>query len=312
MKKINDLQKNEQIADLPAMVNSVVSGTTSNGSPYLTVSFNDNSGSIDAKVWSVTERDIQVCKVGKIVLVSGAINLYQNNLQLKVTKLESVDNSQFNISDFVLSAPVSISDLDKSIRDTLAKMENINIRRIVAGMLNRYSKDFFEYPAASKNHHEFFSGLAMHVKSMVDLATVICDLYPSLNRDLLYGGIILHDLGKCVELSGPIATEYTTEGKLLGHISIMQAEVYELAKELELEKSEECMLLRHMILSHHGKYEFGSPVLPLFKEAEMLSYIDNIDARMNMFEKVLDKVEKGEFTSRVFSLENRSVYKPKI
>ncbi|MEG0290377.1 MAG: HD domain-containing protein, partial [Erysipelotrichaceae bacterium] len=125
------------------------------------------------------------------------------------------------------------------------------------------------------------------------------------------GGVLVHDLGKLIELSGPVITEYTLEGKLLGHISIMQAKLTSVAKEQKIE-GEEVTLLRHMILSHHGVYEYGSPVLPMIPEAEILYFIDNMDARMNTMEKALNQVEPGEFTPRIFALENRMFYKSKL
>ena len=165
------------------------------------------------------------------------------------------------------------------------------------------------YPAASKNHHEYMSGLLYHTVSMLKLAQAICDLYPSLNRDLLFGGVILHDVGKTSELSGPVATKYTTEGKLLGHISIIQAQIKIVANKYQI-NNDIPMLLQHLVLSHHGKYEFGSPVLPLIREAEILTYIDNIDARMNIMDKALEGVLQGEFTPRIFPLEDRALYNP--
>ena len=181
------------------------------------------------------------------------------------------------------------------------------------------SRDSFEenieklsyYPAASKNHHEYVSGLAYHTYGMLKVAESFCTLYPTLNKDLLYSGITLHDLGKTIELSGPVVPEYTLEGKLLGHISISNAMIKETANKLHIE-GEEVTLLQHMILAHHGKNEYGSPVLPQIKEAEILYLIDNIDARMAMMDKALETVEYGKFTKRVFSLENRALYKPKM
>ena len=122
---------------------------------------------------------------------------------------------------------------------------------------------------------------------------------------------LLHDIGKTVELSGPVVPSYTFEGQMLGHISIAQSMVYAAAQELHIE-GEEVTLLQHMILSHHGKNEYGSPVLPQIREAEMLHMIDNMDARMNMFNKALDTLESGETSKRIFSLENRTIYKPKM
>ena len=147
---------------------------------------------------------------------------------------------------------------------------------------------------------------------MLDLAEMLAAQYPILNRDLLVSGVFLHDLGKLQELSGAIVPSYTMEGRLLGHISLFQAEVAKIAASLGIADCEEVTLVRHMILSHHGVYEYGSPVLPMIPEAEVLHLIDNLDARMNTIEKALNATEEGAFTPRIFALENRSLYKSKI
>ena len=201
--------------------------------------------------------------------------------------------------------------MQKRINETLDSMIDPIYQTVCKAVISNYTDKLYIYPAAAKNHHDFVGGLATHMIGMLDLAESFCKLYPVLNRDLLLSGVILHDLGKMEELSGPILTEYTLEGRLVGHISIMQSKVTEVATKLSLEKTEQVTMMRHMILSHHGEYEFGSPVLPLIMEAEMLNYIDNVDARMNMLTKALDQVKEGEWTTRVFALENRSFYKPK-
>lgn len=149
------------------------------------------------------------------------------------------------------------------------------------------------YPAASKNHHEYASGLAHHIVSMLQIARELSKLYPQINKDLLYAGIILHDLGKLKELSGVVTTTYTLEGKLLGHIPMMVEEIGLMARELQIE-GEEVLILQHLVLSHHGKAEWGSPTPPLVREAEILHLIDLIDAKMNMLNRSLDKVKPGE------------------
>ena len=205
-------------------------------------------------------------------------------------------------------------DQDEMIEQLMSyvkRISNTKLYVIVKHLMEKNIEALKIYPAASRNHHECVSGLAYHTLSMLKLADSMLDIYPSLNADLMYAGILLHDLGKTVELSGPVVPTYTLEGKMLGHISIAQAMVYEAAKELNIE-GEEVVLLQHLILSHHGKNEFGSPVLPQIKEAEMIYLIDNIDARMNMFDKALDQVEPGEYSKRVFALENRTIYKPKM
>ena len=168
-----------------------------------------------------------------------------------------------------------------------------------------------QYPAAARIHHNFIGGLATHTAGMLKVALALCNIYPSVNRDYLIAGVLLHDLGKIEELTSPVVTEYTTAGKLLGHISIMDARLLQIGKDLGLEDSEELLLLRHMILSHHGQYEYGSPVRPETLEAELLNLIDNIDARVNTIDKALSETKEGEFTQKIFALDNRVFYKHK-
>ena len=146
---------------------------------------------------------------------------------------------------------------------------------------------------------------------MANVANKVCEIYPSLNRDILIGGILIHDIGKTIELSGPIATTFTIEGKLIGHISIMQAEVREACKELNIDP-EIAAIMEHMVLSHHGKQEFGSPVTPLLREALVCSMIDDLDAKMGILDKALESVEPGESTIKLFNMDDRYFYKPKF
>lgn len=192
------------------------------------------------------------------------------------------------LEHFLESAPLSEDDMMNDLMDYLLEIENAKLQRVTRLLLKKYQNEFMTFPAASSNHHNFVSGLLYHVLTMLKQAKALCDIYPSLNKSLLYSGIILHDLGKVKELSGPVATSYTVEGNLLGHISIMSDEVASIAREHNID-GEEIMLLRHLILSHHGKYEYGSPKLPMVKEAEILNFIDNIDARMQMFDKHMKK-----------------------
>lgn len=311
MKLINEFLKGDKIVT-ELMVASSTNGVSNNGTPYMTITFQDKSGTIDAKLWSVTDELAAALVAGNIGEVNGEIIEYKGALQMKLLGFQLSDMEQVDKSRFVKRSEYSEEQLKKVIDKVLDEIKNPIIKAITQTIVAKNSKDFYEYPAATKNHHEFVSGLATHVYGMLRLGKAMCDIYPQLNSDLLYAGIILHDIGKLEELSGAIASEYTVVGKLLGHISIMQANIAITAMELGYADSEEAMLLRHMVLSHHGEYEYGSPVLPLTPEAEMLSYIDNIDARMNMLDKVLANVEAGSFASKAFFLENRSFYKSKV
>lgn len=312
LKLINEFTENEKI-NTPLLIKNVTKGVANNGNPYLNVTFQDKTGTIEGKVWDAKGEMAQNFVAGYIGMVNAEVLKYRDNLQLKILGFDPVDQTKIkDMGRFVPISSIPLDELRKVVDSAISEIKDEVLHAIVTTIMNLVEKDFYEYPAASKNHHEFVRGLATHVYGMLRLANVLCDLYPELNRDLLYAGVILHDVGKITELSGTVLTEYTMEGKLLGHISIVQAMIYDVSKDLGYETSEQAVCLRHMVLSHHGEYEYGSPVLPMLKEAEILCYIDNIDARMNMFSKVMNDVEEGTFSPRVFSLENRSFYKPKF
>ncbi|MEQ6377246.1 3'-5' exoribonuclease YhaM [Bacillaceae bacterium S4-13-58] len=292
------------------LVKSVTKGTASNGKPFLTLILKDASGEMEAKLWDSTKEDEEHFQPPEIIKVSGEINQFRGKPQLKIQQIRlSSPMDGVQLSDFLEKAPVEQSQLMDRITEVIFEMKNANLQRICRYFIKKYNDDFFVFPAATKNHHEYVSGLAHHVVSMLNLAKSLAQLYPSLNLDLLYAGVLLHDLGKLKELSGVAAPSYTLEGKLLGHISIMSDEITLAAQELEIE-GEDVLLLKHMILSHHGKNEWGSPKTPMIREAEILHMIDLIDAKMNMLDRALEKVAPGEFTDRLFAMDNRSFYKP--
>lgn len=309
-KKINELVENESLV-LHGLVTNVVNGVTANGAPYLSVTITDSTGSIDGKIWDVKEAQSKIVESGRVYEINCEVLKYRNALQLRIHSMANVDQQQFDLSEFVASSPIAVEVLKQKIKDAVASVQNDVYHKVLVYFFTKYQNEFFEYPAASKNHHSFYAGLATHVVGMLDIANDLCSLYPYLNRELLVSGVLLHDIGKIVELSGPIATEYTLKGKLLGHISLMNAELNKALTENGFEDREEAVLLSHMILSHHGKLEYGSPVYPQLMEAEVLHYIDNLDARINSMYTALEQVEPGSFTPRLFPLENRAFYKPK-
>src|SRR5690625_3641431 len=213
------------------------------------------------------------------------------------------------VADFLEKAPVDKEQLKEKLTEAIFEMKNPSIQRIVRAFVKKYEAELFVYPAASKNHHAYVSGLAHHIVTMLQIAKGLCDIYPKLNKDLLYAGIILHDIGKIHELSGAVTTSYTVEGTLLGHISIMVGEIKEVADQLDI-SGEEVTVLQHLVLSHHGVPEWGSPKRPQVMEAEILHVIDVIDARVNMLTRALERTKPGEFTERLFALDNRSFYRP--
>ncbi len=176
--------------------------------------------------------------------------------------------------------------------------------------MKKHENQFLTYPAASSIHHNYTHGLLYHTVSMLSHGEYLANYYGDVDKELLYAATILHDVGKTVELEGPVVFKYSLEGKLIGHISIISGEIAQARSELNL-NSEKIILLQHMILSHHGELDYGSPVMPLTKEAIILHAVDKIDSEINIVTKALDTVEEGNFTNKVFALDNRSFYKPK-
>lgn len=309
MRNVEKLNPGDSVENF-FLIHRATQGVTAQGKDYMTLFLQDKSGDIEAKLWTVSKEDMQILKPETIVWVKGDVINYRGRKQMKVNQFRlAKPEDGFKTQDFVAGAPLSPDEIQENISHYILDIENANLQRITRHLLKKYQDKFFTYPAASSHHHNFASGLSYHVLTMLEIAKSLCNIYPLLNRSLLYSSIILHDLGKVRELSGPVATTYTVEGNLLGHISIASDEVSEAAKELGID-GEEVMLLRHMILAHHGKMEFGSPKLPHLKEAEILFFIDNIDAKMNMFEKAFKKTDKGQFTERIFGMENRQFYNP--
>lgn len=308
-KGILDYEVGEQV-ELFLLIKNSTKGIASNGKPFLTLILQDQSGEIEAKLWDASEEDIKNYAPQNIVKILGDLQNYRGKSQLKIRQIRKTGPTDgVKLDDFLETAPLSQEEMVSKLTQYIFEMRNPNIQRITRHLIKKHQKAFLEYPAATKNHHEFVSGLAYHVVSMLDLAKAIASLYPSLDKDLLYAGVILHDMGKVMELSGPVSTVYTIEGNLLGHITIMITEIGKAAEELGI-SGEEVLILQHLVLSHHGKAEWGSPKPPLIKEAEILHYIDNLDAKMNMLDRALERVKPGEYSERIFALDNRSFYKP--
>lgn len=294
------------------LIKQATKGVTTMGKPFMTLILQDKSGSIEAKLWDTGEEQEKLYQAGGIVRIGGEIHDYRGKLQLRIKTIRPVNHDEnISVTELVQSAETPKEELFDQLMGFFFEIKNPNISRITRYLIMENQQALMTYPAATKNHHDYASGLLDHVVSMLKLGKAIADLYPTLNRDLLYAGIILHDIGKLVELSGPVSTSYTITGNMLGHISIMVSEIALAADSLKIE-GEEVMLLQHMVLSHHGKEEWGSPKKPMLQEAEMLHYIDNIDAKMNTLKRALAKTQPGEFTERLFPLDNRAFYKPTI
>ena len=308
MKMISEFTDHDRIEG-QFLLGSVSKGVNTNGGSYFSVELRDASGQITAKKWDATLQDEEIFVTGNVISLIGETNRYKDALQLKILSAEVVPLDEIDVDRFVKAPPVSKDELIKKFNNYVNSIKNEDCQKLLKYMINKFDDKLYSYPAAVSIHHEYSSGLLMHSLSMADLASFLCPIYDC-DYDILITGCLLHDMGKIIELEGPIVYKYSLEGKLLGHISIMCAEIRKAAEDLKI-TSEVPLLLEHMILSHHGQPEFGSPVMPLTKEALLLSLIDNLDSKMVVVNKAIAEVEPGNFSNKVFPLDNRSFYKPK-
>ncbi|HPI99751.1 MAG TPA: HD domain-containing protein [Enterococcus sp.] len=312
MKKLRELAVDEEFQAFVLVKNADVR-IAKNGKKFIAFTFQDTSGTLDGKFWDASEDEIKRFEAGRVVYLTGKREVYQGNPQVKILQLRTAKAEEpSDPSLYMERAPIQKEAMEEEISQVLFEITNPHWNRIVRFLLNQYKKEFFDYPAAKRNHHAFAGGLAYHTTTMLRLGKAIVREYPELNASLLYAGIILHDLGKVIELSGPMSTEYTLVGNLVGHLVLVDEEITKACLALKIdEREEDVVILRHMVLSHHGLLEYGSPVRPRIMEAEILHQIDNLDASMQMLLTSIRQTEPGEYTDRIFGLDNRSFYVPK-
>ena len=303
-------------------------GVKESGSAYWSLILQDATGTIEAKKWDFAPEEEAYMVRGNVVQIDGEVLKYRNALQVKVYYCDPLDQSKIDMSRFIPVAPMPLEEMKAKLDFVLAEIKDEDIAILTKAMIKDFYDKFVVYPAAVRNHHEYYSGLLFHSLSMVDAASGLCKIYPNVNRDLVIAGILVHDLGKTVELSGTNGTQFTLEGKLLGHISIGHAELRAKAKELgffEIDnlseeeaakrpelalKKEKAVLLEHIILSHHTKPEFGSPQMPSTREALVVAMVDDLDAKMAILDKAYRGVEPGGITAKLFNMDDRYFYKP--
>ena len=308
MKMISEFTDHDHIEG-QFLLGSVSKGVNATGGSYFSVELRDASGQITAKKWDATLDDEQIYVTGNVISVIGETNKYRDALQLKILSASVVPLEEIDVDRFVKAPPISKEELINKFNNYVKSIKNEDCQKLLKYMINKFDDKLYNYPAAVSIHHEYSSGLLVHSLTMADIAAMLSPIYDA-DYDLVITGCLLHDMGKIIELEGPIVYKYSLEGKLLGHISIMCAEIRKAAEELKI-TSEVPVLLEHMVLSHHGQQEFGSPVMPLTKEALLLSLIDNLDSKMVVVGKATEDLEPGSWSTKVFPLDNRSFYKPK-
>ncbi|MDR2133326.1 MAG: HD domain-containing protein [Clostridiales Family XIII bacterium] len=312
---IAQLRTNDEITDFFA-VRTIALKTGSNKKQYLDVSLADNTGEISAKKWDVADTELpslQEIREGDVVKVKALVTEWNGMRQLKLMRLrKSVAQDGVERSDYIKAAPEDPEEMYAFVLSRAEAMGDADLRAISLRLLADDREKLLYYPAASKNHHAELGGLLYHLKRMLMMGERYCEVYTNLNRDLIVAGVIAHDIEKLTEMisnKDGVVSEYSFEGKLLGHLIQGVKRIAALSEELGVPQ-EKAVMLEHMILSHHYEPEFGSPKKPLFPEAEILHYLDIVDARMDDMETALQGVDRGGFSEKIRILDNRSLYKP--
>lgn len=293
------------------LIKNVDKKTSSKGDVYLDFTLSDSEGEINAKLWSYNENLHGVYDANTLVKVRGTISVYNGVDQLRVERIRPVnDEDNVKIEDFVKSAEYDSSAMYETLFNMAANFNDKELSLLVTTILNDNRLSLLYWPAAFKLHHAIRGGLLMHTLSIVRLCESLCLIYPFVNRELLISGAILHDIAKIEEFEvadSGIATGYSVKGNLIGHLAEGAIIVRKTADKVGVSE-ETSNLVEHMLLSHHGDPEFGAAVRPMFIEAEILSELDMLDARIYEMKEAVEGVEIGEFTGRLWSMDNRKLY----
>jgi len=293
--------------------------TTKTNKPYLNLILGDKTGQLEGRVWAPEDpRIARDFDKGDIVKARGSASRFDDRLQMKVDQLRLAQANEVDKTDLMPSTTYDVADLWRQLIGFVDSLTNPDLKLLLATLLADpdLAQAYREAPAAKQLHHAWLGGLLEHVVSLCTLADRVAPHYPLLDRDLLLTGVILHDIGKVRELSWEIGFEYTVEGSLLGHIQIGAALAEKTIDSLPNFPPKLKTLVLHMILSHHGKLEFGSPKLPMIPEALVLNFLDDLDAKMQAvtgeFEKsIREGKSPEELTGKVWALDNRQLLNTK-
>jgi 3'-5' exoribonuclease len=279
------------------------------GKYYLDMTLSDKTGSINAKMWDGT---VPPPAPGSVALIRATGNEFNGRMQLRVERIRPVaEGEEVDMSALIPCAPERPQVMRDIVQNAAEAITDADIRAIVLELLQNAGDALLTFPAAKQMHHAERSGLLHHMTGMLRAAQALEEVYPFLNPDLLNAGVIIHDLAKISEMNADalgMVQDYTTEGKLIGHIVRGVVDIQRAGERVGA-APDKVLLLAHMVLSHHGIPEFGSPVAPKFPEAEVLHTLDTLDARMNEMIEALRRTLPGGFSEKVWAMDNRQLYR---
>ena len=300
-----DLQPDQLVTSLFLVRDKEIRSSARTGAEWLQLELADRTGTIEAKMWENFAEVALTFERDDVVKVQGRVKTYRGKSELAIEQLRLATERDYSLDDFLPHTKHNVDEMYSRLRETVAGMSNPWLRRLLAQILDdpAIAAKLKRAPAAMTMHHAHIGGLLEHIVSVCGLVRAAAAHYPEVDADLLLTGAILHDLGKIEELSYARAFAYTTEGELLGHIVIVLALVRKQIEAISDFPRPLAILVEHLLVSHHGSYEFGSPRLPMFREAVVLHYLDDLDSKMGAMRATLDACRgDGEWSERNPSL----------
>ncbi len=296
---VTDLQANQSITTT-FLVKSKEMKSKKTGEPYLALTLGDKSGDLDAKMWDHVEEVEQSFDRDDFVKVKGQVQVYRNRTQLTIHKLRRCQDEEVDFADYFPKTTKDVEVMFEELLGIVDGIENSHLRELLMSLLldEELSAKFKQAPAAKSLHHAWLGGLLEHTLSLCKLCRLVTQHYSGLDQDLLLAGAVLHDIGKTRELSYTRSFAYTNEGQLLGHMILELDLVREKISQIDGFPPDLKILIQHLIISHHGEHEFGSPKMPMFPEALVLHCLDNLDSKLEAMKFILrtDSNVEGDWT----------------
>jgi len=292
-KFVNQIEPGQVVDDIYLVKEPILRSTT-RGDLYIAMYLCDKTGQLNGRMWQASEAIYASLPRPGFVQVQGKSELYQNSLQIVVNTVRAVDAAKLNLDDYLTRTQKDVPAMFNEVKAILGRIKNPQVKALIEEFLAdaRLMERFCKGPAAVKMHHDYLGGLLEHTHNMLRVASAILPLYPQLQEDLVLAGIFLHDMGKTDELAYEMAFSYTDSGQLIGHIVKTVLMIHTKAESLRAKgrpvEAGVLDALDHIVLAHHGAYEFGSPKLPATAEAFMVNYVDNLDAKVNQVTTAID------------------------
>lgn len=294
---IKEIQDGQQVEGV-FLLKELTRAETRAGKPYLTLKVMDKTGEITGRIWDDADRWEKECTAGKALSLKGLCQTYKGNMQLIINSVQSVSDDEIDLSQFIPSTSGNIDVMAAELSQLAKSVDDQFIRKLLLKFINDeiFFEAFKKAPAAKSMHHAYLGGLLEHTLNVCRLADNVAKLYPSINHSLLMAGAMLHDVGKVEELIVSSSLfDYSDQGRLMGHMVLGVEMIGERIKKIKDFPDDLAVRIKHLVLSHHGRHDFGAPTLPMLHEAFVLNFLDDLDAKINYVERLSSQAPQDEY-----------------